>query len=193
MPKTHKMTGTSEYKSWDAMKRRCLYPKCTGYSDYGGRGIKISNSWRNSFENFFADMGLKPSPAHSLDRIDNNGDYQADNCRWATREQQDNNKRNNRLITIGCVTLNLKQWTTEMGFGGSNVILERLKLGWSEKDAVLSPVRTDRLIKIDSKTYTIPEWTTEMGFGKTVINKRLKRGWSERDAVLIPVGGKRNR
>ena len=139
----HGMTKTPEYDAWRTMKYRCFNPNYKQYSNYGGRGIGVCDSWRNSFENFFADMGLKPSPAYSIDRIDNDGDYQADNCRWATKTEQANNKRSNRLITIGCVTLTIAQWTFEMGFT-EFVIYARLDLGWSERDAVMTPVRYQR-------------------------------------------------
>ena len=75
MTKTHGMTKTPEYQSWIYMKKRCFNPNHKRYSDWGGRGITICDRWKNSFENFFADMGLKPTPKHSLDRIDNDGDY----------------------------------------------------------------------------------------------------------------------
>ena len=139
---THGMSITPEHKAWKNMKQRCLNPNNKRYSDYGGRGITICDRWLN-LDNFLADMGSRPTAKHSLDRIDNDGDYQKDNCKWSTRVEQENNKRSNRLITIGCVTLNLKQWTTEMGFG-EKVIFERLKMGWSESDAVLTPVRYKR-------------------------------------------------
>ena len=141
MPKTHKMTGTSEYRSWINMKSRCFNPNNKYYSDYGGRGIAVCDRWKNSFENFFADMGKKPSSDYSIDRIDNNSDYSAENCRWATNAEQQNNKSTNRLITIGCVTLTIAQWSTEMSFGKS-VIQDRLTSGWSEFDAVMTPVRS---------------------------------------------------
>ena len=141
MTKTHGMHGTSEYRSWENMRQRCFNPNHKRYSDYGSRGITISDRWKNSFTNFFADMGLKPSPKHSIDRIDNDGNYSAKNCRWATPKEQANNQRSNRLITIGCVTLNVTQWAREMGFN-TTVIYTRLKLGWSERDAILTPVET---------------------------------------------------
>ena len=75
------------------MKRRCLYPSDKRYKDWGGRGITICDRWLNSFENFFADMGKKPSPKHSLDRRDNEGNYEPDNCRWATASEQRLNQR----------------------------------------------------------------------------------------------------
>jgi len=137
---THGMTKTSEHKSWSGIKERCFNPNHKGYSYYGARGITVCDRWKNSFENFFADMGLKPTPKHSIDRIDNNGNYCPDNCRWATKAEQANNKSTNRLITIGCVTLTIAQWTKEMGFG-EMVIWDRLEAGWSEYKAVMTPVR----------------------------------------------------
>ena len=182
----HGLSGTPEYDAWRNMKRRCFNPNHKNYSDYGGRGIGVCDRWLN-FENFLADMGSRPTAKHSLDRIDNDGDYSFENCRWATKAEQENNKRNNKpLITIENDTRTIAQWTKEMGFG-KDVIQSRLKLGWSEFAAVMTPVETDRLITIENDTRTIAQWTKEMGFGENVINNRLKYGWSEFDAVMTPV------
>ena len=143
MATTHGMHGTPEYHSWEHMKQRCFNPNYKHYSNWGGRGITVCDRWKNSFENFLADMGSRPTSKHSIDRIGNNGDYRPDNCRWATKVEQANNKRSNRLITIACVTLTITQWTKEMGFSES-VIYNRLKDGWSEFDAVMTPVRYKR-------------------------------------------------
>ncbi|WP_143565689.1 hypothetical protein [Sinorhizobium fredii] len=88
---THGGTRLPEYRVWAGMHQRCNNPKSTRYAKYGGRGIMICERW-NSFENFLADMGPRPTPDHSIDRRDNDGNYEPGNCRWATRSEQQQNK-----------------------------------------------------------------------------------------------------
>lgn len=91
--RTHGMSNTPEYKAWFEMKRRCYNKNRKGYKNYGGRGIKVCDRWLESFENFYEDMGDRPSPNHSLDRIDVNGNYEPSNCKWSDRTEQNYNQR----------------------------------------------------------------------------------------------------
>jgi hypothetical protein len=98
---THAHCGTPEYRAYFNMLKRCFYENDKRYDDYGGRGIKVHGPWLNSFENFLEDMGVRPSKKHSLDRIDVNGNYTPDNCRWATKEVQSRNTRTRKDSKTG--------------------------------------------------------------------------------------------
>ena len=89
----HGMWKTPEYKAWQSLKQRCNNENCHNFKDYGGRGISVCDRWMNSFENFYEDMGDRPGGYYSIDRIDVDGDYEQSNCRWATRSEQQKNRR----------------------------------------------------------------------------------------------------
>ena len=98
------------YGSWRAMKRRCYDESNKVYHNYGGRGIKVCDRWLNSFENFYKDMGERPSKNHSIDRIDVNGNYTPENCRWATMTEQQCNKRNNKYVDFNGESISLSEY-----------------------------------------------------------------------------------
>jgi hypothetical protein len=125
---------TSEYDAWLSMKARCSQVDKKNYKDYGGRGIKVCDRWKDSFENFLADMGEKPTSKHSLDRINNNGNYEPSNCRWATRTQQNNNSRRNKRVLYNGKIQSLADWARELNLS-YYVLYKRLKRGWSIKEA----------------------------------------------------------
>lgn len=128
-----------EYKIWASIKQRCENRRSRAYPNYGGRGIKICRQWRDDFATFVADMGPRPTPNHTVERRDNDGDYCAENCFWATRKEQGNNKRNNRLLTWNGRTQTLAQWGDETGLR-VDLIRDRLKRGWPVEDALSVPV-----------------------------------------------------
>lgn len=123
----HGMCDTSEYRSWYQMKSRCYDPNNTRYEGWGGRGIKVCDRWRNSFKAFYEDMGPKPTPTHSIDRVDNDGDYTPDNCRWATRAEQQRNKRMQKNNTSGfkgvCFDKTNRKWLARISVDGKNLNL----------------------------------------------------------------------
>lgn len=95
------ISKTSEYYSWQAMKMRCYYKKHRNYKNYGGRGIVVCDRWLHNFRAFLGDMGYKPTPKHTIDRIDTDGNYEPSNCKWSTQKEQQSNRRNShRLCSV---------------------------------------------------------------------------------------------
>ena len=145
---THGMIRTAEYRAWCHLRERCLNPNDISYHNYGGRGIKVCERWKDSFQNFIDDIGRKPSPKHSIDRINNDGDHCPDNCRWATRKEQINNRRVSRFVEFAGERLTVSQWSEKTGFG-YGTILFRLRLGWSAEDALTKPTPKMKRKQID--------------------------------------------
>lgn len=137
---THGKTKTNEHRIWASMNSRCRDVNSPAYKDYGGRGINVCERWQQSFEAFLEDMGPRPSNKHSIDRINNDGNYEPNNCRWATRVEQANNMRTNRLFTFYGKTMTLTQWA-EISLVNRRTIMVRLKRGWTEKAAFWTPVK----------------------------------------------------
>lgn len=117
----HGMTSSPEYKSYRKMIERCYSPKDISYKNYGARGITVCNRWKESFINFYDDMGSKPGVNYSLDRVDSNGIYCKDNCKWATRKEQNSNRRNNVWIEYNGVKMILKEWATFLNTDYRNI------------------------------------------------------------------------
>lgn len=130
------------YWTWQAMRNRCGSKSSKDYPRYGGRGIKVCERWQKSFECFIADMGEKPDGA-TIDRIDNDGDYTPENCRWATATTQANNRRNSVYLTHDGTTLTLSQWARRVGIKVVT-LNQRLSHGWSIADALTTPLQHHR-------------------------------------------------
>lgn len=139
---THGLTGTPTYKTWKSMKGRCLNPSDQDYANYGGRGIQVCERWM-SFENFFADMGEKNKEL-TLERVNNNGNYEPGNCVYATRMSQGNNKRNNNLLTFNNKTMTFSQWSRKTGINAGTLRSRIYDSKWGVEKALTSPVNKNK-------------------------------------------------
>jgi hypothetical protein len=162
---------------WRSMRNRCYNENQKSYKYYGARGIVVSPRWLGSegFSNFVADMG-EPKPNDTIDRIDTNGNYSPENCRWITQLEQANNKRNNHNITVNGVTKTVAQWARELGCQGS-AILYRLRKGMDPAEAVSKPIPkrpNSKLLEQDvlfiRKTY--PDMTAQKLADKFSVSKK---------------------
>lgn len=136
----HGQHNTPTYNCWVSMKSRCFgtNPASRDYAVYHQRGITVCDRWANSFPAFLADMGEKPSAAHSIDRTNNDGNYEPGNCRWATNREQQLNKRTNRVVTIDGVTKSISEWA-DVSPVHYESIRRRLTDGWEPKCAIFAP------------------------------------------------------
>lgn len=131
--------GCPEYESWKGMWNRCTKKDDRAYPYYGGRGVRVHFSWRD-LDVFRLDVGPRPGPEYSIDRIDNDGHYEPGNCRWATMKEQSRNRRSNRLLELGGVVLPVTVWSERVGIC-AGTLFKRLRLGWSVEKVLMSPVR----------------------------------------------------
>lgn len=193
-----------EYKIWCGMKYRCYNESSPDYKRYGGRGIKMSDRWLgpDGFINFLEDMGPRPSGTYesgkskySIDRIDVNGDYAPDNCRWTDNTVQCNNKRNNH--TIDGVTL--AEWGRRLG-GSRHLVRRRLRMGWAVDDAISIPLNNPSLdrknihranqidITYNGKTQSLKAWARELNLPYSTVAKRISSyKWDPVVAITTPV------
>jgi len=139
---THGQSKTPDYKIWKTMTQRCFNSKQAMYKHYGGKGILVCDKWL-TFENFIADMGPRPSTKHSIERRNNDGNYEPSNCYWTTSKEQANNRSTNCLVTYQGDTKTLTQWCEELNLPvARKAIWHRLvKLGWSPEKAFTEPSR----------------------------------------------------
>jgi hypothetical protein len=141
--RTHGMKGSTVYKQWSNMKERCLRPGHKSYADYGGRGIKVCERWMK-FENFYADMGDSPE-GYTIERKDVNGNYEPDNCRWATWKEQYRNRRDSRLLTAFGETKTAVEWLEDPRCNVTKYSMyKRIENGWPHERVISQPMRSAR-------------------------------------------------
>jgi len=167
---TSNYTISAEYRAWQHMKERCYNKNNKRYNDYGGRGICVCDRWLDSFENFYSDMGARPSVRHSLDRYPNNdGGYEPSNCRWATTQQQSKGKRNERLIQFEDGFYTMKELAAKLG-KSNDFIRGRFIRGYKEKN------RKNRLLVLKAlsiKPLTVPQLKLETGLDRKGVYNAL--------------------
>jgi hypothetical protein len=145
VPRVRKKQRRSElYSTWRDMKDRCHRPACKSYHRYGGRGIRVCDRWRDSFSAFVADMGPRPSPSHTIDRIDGTRGYEPDNCRWATQKEQQRNRLNNVRFDVGGAMRTLGEISELTGIPERVLKTRARDLGWSIQDAIGIPYSPGR-------------------------------------------------
>lgn len=170
---THGMSFSKEYRSWTSMRGRCLNPSNDRFHQYGGRGIKICERW-SEFENFIADMGARPEGT-SLDRIDCDGDYAPDNCRWATAKTQMRNRRIQKDSKLG-ISITEAAENCDMA---SEALRARLNRGWDIDRALKEPVKNN--------DETVRGMARKLGLNPDTIDCRVRRGWNLEKALSTPV------
>jgi hypothetical protein len=131
----HGKSADPEWVVWSHIKQRCFNIKDPAYINYGGRGIKVCDRWL-IFENFIADVGVRPSALHTLERVDNNSHYCPENCRWATRKEQARNRRSNANLTLNGVTRTIAEWAELTGIKRSAIWMRIHRYHWSTEDAL---------------------------------------------------------
>src|SRR5574337_328089 len=186
LPMAIKTAHPGEYNSWQSMKKRCLNPRDRNYPQYGGRGIKIHPAWVSSFHQFLADMGPKPSPQHSIDRIDNDAGYEPANCRWATPQQQAANRRWCHRLKVNGIPLVASEAAPQVGVPYTTLVA-RLKNGLQPARAMQAgrlPARKDsKYLTLHTVTLSVPEWAKKLGIRVRTLRERLRRGDSLEHAL----------
>jgi hypothetical protein len=187
----HGYADTPTYQCWQHLRDRCSNPNNKNYPQYGGRGIKVCAKWDRSFVAFLKDMGERPSLEHSIDRIDNDGDYRPANCRWATKLTQNNNSGNCRRLTHDGITDTVTGWAKRLGCPAP-VLLNRLFRGRTTEETLAPPFdrnvakRNTPRYEFKGESLTIPQWATRTGIPRNVLGYRIKAGWSLADALTTP-------
>lgn len=179
------------YINWQAMHDRCYNIKNSSYADYGGRGIKVCESWHgeNGFDNFIVNMGGRPAKAFSIDRIDVNGDYCPRNCRWADSFQQANNKRDNHFIIVNGEKGTISQMAIKYDIHKER-IRDRLKRGWTPEEACEVTIRgkrsNDVIVDYNGVSKRLSDWSRDVNIEFSTLRYRLLNGWTPEEAFTTP-------
>lgn len=165
------------------MIKRCYQKTDISFKNYGARGIGVCDKWYSSYDAFVSDMGRRPSRKHSIERKDNDGNYDRFNCVWATKKEQARNTRANVLLTINGVTKCLPEWADILGMSPAT-LHTRVRKGWSDARTLTEkPSSYIKILTFKGRTQTLQSWSKELGIGHTTLRQRIRLGWPT-DRVL---------
>ena len=194
----HGLSGTRTYSVWEGMRQRCNNPNNAYYNRYGGRGIKVCSRW-DHYVNFLADMGDAPDGLW-IERIDNDGGYCKENCKWETPPKQALNKSSNVIIELDGVSMCVVEWEAEIGLS-RDLMYYRKKMGWSDREILTTPVgdgygrftrsrwnkTTSSYLTMDGESKCIAEWAGIVGINANTLHNRVTyMGWSHKKALTTP-------
>lgn len=204
MRQAHGLSKTPEFRVWWGIIKRCEMPACENYKNYGGRGIRMCDRWRDSFAAFYSDMGPRPSRLHTIDRLDNDGPYCKENCKWGTRAEQSRNRRVNVFVVYRGVRMVIEDACREAGIIAETV-LRRRRLGWPESDWFIPADRhrtrrhnTPRKLKSEpvfveygGQRRPAKEVCRETGIPYGTVFARRRKGWPDA-SLFLPVRRRRD-
>jgi len=177
------------YRIYKAMKSRCYNKNAPNFPDYGGKGIYVCDEWLNNYD-AFCKWSLENgyNDTLSIDRIDNNGCYSPDNCRWADRFTQQRNTSRNKYIVINGISKTISEWC-ELYDINLHTFYGRIREGWSELDALTYPSKGKRNLDFEYNGVkkSIPQWAKEYGIGATTLKNRILSGWPIERALTEPI------
>lgn len=186
----HGMSKTRIYSIWRSIKKRCYNKQAKEYQWYGAKGIQMCERWKNSFLEFLKDMGEDPSPQHTIDREDTSGNYEPENCRWATQKEQANNTSKNVHIEYNGEVKTLKQWSE---FYDMNITTfsKRYYKGMTFEEIISTPVKeqikrvdlSTIIVEIEGLTKSAKEWSELLGIAEHQVKMRLSRGKTMKEAL----------
>lgn len=183
------MSHLPEYKTWNGMKARCYNPNHKDFKYYQEKGIQICQLWLYDFEEFYRDMGPKPTPKHSIDRIDSDNNYCPNNCRWATDKTQSNNRSGLKWITYKGETKTLQEWSEIIGINVNTLSSRVDDLDWDlEKCMTYKPNQgKHRLLTYKGETHHLSEWARIKNISVSALHQRLSKGMTLEEALETPL------
>lgn len=178
---THGKSKSAEYATWSRIWARCTNPRLERWEQYGGRGIKVSEEWRD-FERFYEDMGDRPSSKHSIGRIDNDGGYCKENCRWETAIEQGSNTSRNVFIEHDGARLTIAQWSRKLGMDYS-VIIQRYRSGFPTDQIFQGGNLKTRPITVGDVTKLVTGWMKDIPIPISSFYHFKRKGLSDEEIV----------